>query len=120
MRRQLRLGRWTARIIALAVLALGFVTVHGQVANTSSPRLNEDQRDSQRRQRFTHQDARVEDEAAATSAKPTEAPAGFDDLTNGFDPQGANFEQLQATNVKAGRSFNDNRFIFEEFETKDD
>jgi CxxC motif-containing protein (DUF1111 family) len=46
----------------------------------------------------------------------TEAPAGFDNLTNGFDPQGTAFEQINGSNVKALRSFNDNRFIFEEVE----
>ena len=47
----------------------------------------------------------------------TEAPAGFDNLTNGFSEQGAAFETLNADNVVALRSFNDNRFIFEEVET---
>src|ERR1700755_1312078 len=46
-----------------------------------------------------------------------EAPTGFDNLTNGFDPQGPAFDTLTAKNVVAKRSFNDNRFIFEEFET---
>ena len=47
----------------------------------------------------------------------TEAPAGFDNQTNGFTEQGIPFEQLNAENVVPRRSFNDNRFIFEEFET---
>jgi CxxC motif-containing protein (DUF1111 family) len=49
-----------------------------------------------------------------------EAPTGFDNLTNGFDPQGQDFDSLNEDNVKAGRSFNDNRFIFEEVETVKD
>ena len=47
----------------------------------------------------------------------TEAPTGFDNLTNGFLPQGPAFDTLNEDNVVALRSFNDNRFIFEEVET---
>src|SRR6185295_19005218 len=46
-----------------------------------------------------------------------EAPTGFDNVTNGFSPQGPAFETLNAKNAVANRSFNDNRFIFEEVET---
>src|SRR6476661_5534821 len=41
----------------------------------------------------------------------TEAPTGFDNLPNGFDKQGPDFETLDEDNVKALASFNDNRFI---------
>src|SRR5262249_47190059 len=37
--------------------------------------------------------------------------------TNGFDQQGPNFESLTEHNVKPLRSFNDNRFVFEEIES---
>ncbi len=47
----------------------------------------------------------------------TEAPAGFDNQTNGFIEQGPPFDSLNEDNVVALRSFNDNRFIFEEVET---
>ena len=47
----------------------------------------------------------------------TEAPTGFDNKTNGFLPQGASFDRITADNVVALRSFNDNRFVFEEVET---
>ena len=40
----------------------------------------------------------------------TEAPTGFDNLSNGFLPQGAAFDTLNGTNIVSGRSFNDNRF----------
>jgi CxxC motif-containing protein (DUF1111 family) len=50
----------------------------------------------------------------------TEAPTGFDNLTNGFDKQGPDFETLDEDNVKALASFNDNRFIFEEQEKPDE
>ena len=46
----------------------------------------------------------------------TEAPTGFDNRTNGFDDQGPAFETIDEDNVVANRSFNDNRFIFEEVE----
>ncbi len=51
---------------------------------------------------------------------PSEAPTGFDDRTNGFLPQGPEFETIDEDTVVPLRSFNDNRFIFEEVETKAD
>jgi hypothetical protein len=47
----------------------------------------------------------------------TDAPTGFDNLTNGFLEQGPPYEALNEDTVVALRSFNDNRFIFEEVET---
>jgi CxxC motif-containing protein (DUF1111 family) len=62
-------------------------------------------------------DAEEEDDAAAAYAsKATEAETGFDNLTNGFDPQGPDYESLNEDHVVPLRSFNDNRFIFEEVE----
>src|SRR5262249_21633950 len=79
-------------------------------------------REALSRSRFTH-DSVVDDETGSSSLKTasaltasTEAPTGFDNLTNGFDPQGDPFETLNEDNVVALRSFNDNRFIFEEVE----
>ena len=46
-----------------------------------------------------------------------EAPTGFDNVTNGYLEQGPAFEGLEEDDVVPGRSFNDNRFIFEEVET---
>jgi len=72
--------------------------------------------------RFRH-DGRVESESAVApeagdpAASPaSEAPAGFDNLTNGYLEQGPDFETLDEDSVVALRSFNDNRFIFEEVE----
>lgn len=45
-----------------------------------------------------------------------EAPTGFDNRTNGFDPQGPDFDGLTEDTSVALRSFNDNRFVFEEVE----
>jgi di-heme oxidoreductase (putative peroxidase) len=50
----------------------------------------------------------------------TEAPTGFDNLSNGFDGQGPPFEQINEDTVVPLRSFNDNRFIFEEVEANAD
>jgi CxxC motif-containing protein (DUF1111 family) len=50
----------------------------------------------------------------------SEAPTGFDNRTNGFSPQGPPYDALNEDNVVPRRSFNDNRFIFEEVETADD
>ncbi|HEY8266733.1 MAG TPA: di-heme oxidoredictase family protein, partial [Steroidobacteraceae bacterium] len=46
----------------------------------------------------------------------SEAPTGFDNKTNGFSPQGPPYESLDEDTVVPRRSFNDNRFIFEEVE----
>ena len=46
----------------------------------------------------------------------SEAPTGFDNRTNGFLQQGPAFDTLDEDNVVPDRSFNDNRFIFEEVE----
>jgi CxxC motif-containing protein (DUF1111 family) len=47
-----------------------------------------------------------------------EAPSGFDNRSNGFLKQRGPFpfDQLNEDNVLPGRSYDDNRFIFEEFE----
>src|SRR5262245_53306261 len=62
----------------------------------------------------------MEDEARSSFGErrsdATEAPTGFDNLTNGFTEQGPDFETLNEETVVALRSFNDNRFIFEEAE----
>src|ERR1043166_1551440 len=73
-----------------------------------------------RAERFRHNGAvTAEDRPAVDNSKSdaTEAPTGFDNLTNGFIEQGPPFETLNADNRGARRSFNDNRFIFEEVET---
>ena len=61
-----------------------------------------------------------EDPTAGVAHNGKEAPAGFDNVTNGFSVQGPDFETLNEDNVVPGRSFNDNRFIFEEVEGADD
>jgi CxxC motif-containing protein (DUF1111 family) len=46
----------------------------------------------------------------------SEAPTGFDNRTNGFLQQGPAYDSLDDETVVPNRSFNDNRFIFEEVE----
>jgi CxxC motif-containing protein (DUF1111 family) len=76
---------------------------------------------AQRRGRFSHDasavDAEIDASDQARWRRPTEAPAGFEGKTNGFDPQGPALESLDKWNVVRLRSYNDNRFIFEEIET---
>ena len=75
-----------------------------------------------RQQRFRHSGVMDDEDYADRGGdrnrdRPTEAPAGFDNQTNGFNEQGPAFETINDENVVALRSFNDNRFIFEEVET---
>ena len=76
-----------------------------------------------RRERFRHSGV-IEAEDRSTFGEwrndAKEAPAGFDNLTNGFTEQGPDFETLNEETVVALRSFNDNRFIFEEVEKIED
>ena len=103
----------------IALLSAALVAL---IAGASRPsaigQFSPTQRDVARRARFTHVsnvDPEVSNGLAPTPAA-TEAPAAFDSLTNGFDPQGPPFDTLDDTNVIALRSFNENRFIFEEVE----
>jgi CxxC motif-containing protein (DUF1111 family) len=69
-------------------------------------------------QRFRHSGRTwPESPASTTQDQFSEAPTGFDNKTNGFLPQGPSFDSLTAATVVALRSFNDDRFIFEEVET---
>jgi CxxC motif-containing protein (DUF1111 family) len=94
------------------------------------------QGDQTRRARFTH-DGMIDDESTVTAAaaadaaaaqraapanavRVAEAPVGFDNQTNGFNPQGPPFDEINEDTVVPLRSFNDNRFIFEEVETVED
>lgn len=80
-----------------------------------------------RRERFSHNGV-IENEVSPagqaaggipgnTKGNATEAPTGFDNLTNGYTEQGPAFETLNEDTAVALRSHNDNRFIFEEVET---
>src|SRR4029079_1129507 len=77
-------------------------------------------RDQRRRTRFTPTTTQVDPEVSwslAAAAAPAQAPASFSNVTNGFDPQGPDFNTLNEDTAVALRSFNDNRFTCEETET---
>ena len=81
--------------------------------------------DADDRQERFRTSGRTTDEAAVlgtfTRRPPAaEAPTGFDNLTNGYLEQGPAFDTLDEDNVVPLRSFNDNRFIFEEVEVAAD
>ena len=59
-------------------------------------------------------------ESAPTPGPAAEALTGFDNVTNGFLIQGPPFETITKETVQPRASFNDNRFIFEEFEDVQD
>jgi CxxC motif-containing protein (DUF1111 family) len=124
MERALRNGLFT--LASATFVATGFAVTRtatiegagGQVSTQSPAAV----RDSALRFRFSH-DGLIDQERVLTldlAAVATEAPTGFENLTNGFDSQGAPYESLNEDNVVPLRSFNDNRFIFEEVETIDD
>jgi len=74
----------------------------------------------QRQSRFSPTGVLDDETSIKTTVAPGEALAAFDNVTNGFDPQGPPMESLDEDTVVAGRSFNDNRFIFEEVETAEE
>ena len=86
------------------------------VVSTQGP--GQDRRADERRRQSFIRGAAVDPEGPIFGGRnPTEAPTGFDGQTNGMDPQGQPFDTLDEDNVVPLRSFNDNRFIFEEAET---
>lgn len=102
-------------LMILLVGLIGFLVLQNQ--NVFS------QARQSRAERFRHSGVIWDEDRPAASdprSDATEAPTGFDNLTNGFTEQGPPYETLNADNVVARRSFNDNRFIFEEFETIQD
>jgi hypothetical protein len=93
-------------------LILGIAAFLISTAASQSNRQN-------RGDRFRHSGAIEDEDRSAVDdqrSDATEAPTGFDNLTNGFNEQGPAFETLNEDTVVALRSFNDNRFIFEEVE----
>jgi CxxC motif-containing protein (DUF1111 family) len=66
------------------------------------------------------EDPSVVDTQAPAGRRFTEAPTGFDSLTNGYLDQGPDFGTLAENTVVPFRSFNDDRFIFEEVERRED
>ena len=108
---------WSATFVGGGLFfALAMMSVVGTQNSQTDTRTHE-----RRRQQFTLASRFVDDEGPAEGGpKASEALTGFDHLTNGFDEQGPDFDMLTEENVMPLRSFNDNRFIFEEVETAED
>jgi CxxC motif-containing protein (DUF1111 family) len=100
-----------AALFGAVLIAATAATQEGQVDTRA---------DERRRERFTSNGGITAEAATTASTKPTEAPSGFDNQTNGMDPQGPPYDAIDEHTVVPLRSFNDNRFIFEETETIDD
>src|SRR5689334_7290800 len=105
-------------VVAAFLATLCFVLVYNQVVSSQVRKV-----DVFDNGRFDpHGEIQVEQQAGAMTQTvvATEAPTGFDNLTNGFAVQGPPFETLNDENNVALRSFNDDRFIFEEVERNSD
>ncbi|MBA3443035.1 MAG: hypothetical protein H0T92_24585, partial [Pyrinomonadaceae bacterium] len=118
-------------IVAISVVAFALTTAFTNIVQSrgGQARAPADSDHQTSRDRFRH-NGEIEDEELADFDDrqshsggegdrlrgPTEAPTGFDNLTNGFTEQGPPFETINEDNVIPLRSFNDNRFIFEEVE----
>jgi CxxC motif-containing protein (DUF1111 family) len=108
-------------LLSLGLAALGWTVTdrfHWSASAQSAPSAT----DEARRSRFTAAvTPALDDEGGlptlSDASKLTEALAGFDNLTNGFDKQGPAFNTIEEDNVHPLASFNDNRFVFEEVET---
>jgi CxxC motif-containing protein (DUF1111 family) len=100
------------------VASAAIVALWATMTLTTSAAQSHEKRQLMLQQRFqTQGDLEIEQARTDRSGdRPTEAPTGFDDQTNGFDRQGPPFESIDEDNVVPLRSFNDNRFIFEEVE----
>jgi hypothetical protein len=104
-------------VVAAFTVALGFVLMHSSRIVSSQVRQTDgNDRFMPKGSIETERQSAPAGLAAQASFAPTEAPAGFDNRTNGYLPQGPAFNTIEDDNVVPGRSFNDNRFIFEETE----
>jgi CxxC motif-containing protein (DUF1111 family) len=108
---------WSLFVSAGATLAI--VALETDIARSQTPSVRAAHTNADRLQPRSDIDPETPPATAALPA-PAEAPTGFDNQTNGFTEQGPAFESLNEENVVALRSFNDNRFIFEEAEKIED
>src|SRR5690348_9847452 len=130
----------TLKLLVVAAFAALTMALAAGLARTAPPQDGASRKsaDEVRRERFRHNGV-VENEDVpdpnaghgssgiegnptinAVESTGTEAPTGFDNLTNGYTDQGPDFATLNKDNVVALRSHNDNRFIFEQVETAED
>jgi CxxC motif-containing protein (DUF1111 family) len=66
------------------------------------------------------EDPSVVDTQTPPGRRFSDAPTGFDSLTNGYLDQGPDYDSLTEGTLVPFRSFNDDRFIFEEVESRKD
>jgi CxxC motif-containing protein (DUF1111 family) len=120
------------KLMVIVLFAAAFALSATFTNNVHSQQGSQESRSSvdgkTRRERFSHNGVlQNEDTPSISNGKsiapsdnergnPTEAPSGYDNLTNGYTQQGPPYETLDDETVVALRSHNDNRFIFEEFE----
>ena len=115
-------GLTIAAIAALFVFTAGSGGAQTAYPNVDSHRFKPSSRPLDR-ETDTADATSAATNAATSAVEPVsggpfrEAPAAFDNRTNGFDPQGPAFDTLNEDTVVALRSFNDNRFVFEEVES---
>lgn len=103
------------QMIAVSVVALGLTTTLTTSVRSQTSGGGQTP-GATRAERFRYKGS-IAREGPPGDSGSAEAPAGFDGVTNGFTPQGPAFESIDEDNVVPLRSFNDNRFIFEETET---
>lgn len=115
----------TLKLVVIVLAVLGLTASLTTQIPVQSQSRQDSAVDQVRREKFRHNGV-IQNEApdktnsANQSMIAAEAPSGFDNLTNGFLLQGPDFDTIDEDTVVAGASFNDNRFIFEEFEGIDD
>ncbi len=113
-------------IVAIAVVSLAVALPFATTVNSQTTETRSRFDGKTRSERFTARGAVDSESSTGTRPRPTEAPTGFDNLTNGYLQQGPDFETINEDTVEppiqgqGTGSFNDNRFIFEERETIDD
>jgi CxxC motif-containing protein (DUF1111 family) len=113
---------WSLTTVAFVAVVLGVATGESSAQtafpNADSHRFKPSQRALDRETDATADAAAARSAGAVTAADTIfrEAPAAFDNRTNGFDIQGPEFDTIDEDSVIPLRSFNDNRFIFEEVE----
>jgi CxxC motif-containing protein (DUF1111 family) len=107
-------------VVAVAVVSLAVALPFATTVNSQTTETRSRFDGKTRSERFSPRGTVEIESRTGTRARPTEAPTGFDNLTNGYLVQGDPFEDINEDNVVPLRSFNDNRFIFEERETIED
>ncbi len=107
--------------VSLAAVAISVVVLTGSLQGQWPNKQTRQERFTPRGEVANEGPARIffksGNTAVADPSDGTEAPTGFDNLTNGFIQQGPPFESINEENVVPPRSMNDSRFVFEEVET---